>query len=119
MSLTGNAEGSVLRGKLSGLETIQGYSAYEVAVINGFKGTEEEWLASLKGDKGDKGEPFRYEDFTEEQLEALKGEKGDRGDIGPRGFTGDSYILTEADKAEIAGIVLAEIPAYDNTVEVV
>lgn len=27
--------------------------------------------------KGDKGDPFRYEDFTPEQLAALKGEKGD------------------------------------------
>ena len=29
------------------------------------------------GPKGDKGDPFVYEDFTEEQLEALKGPKGD------------------------------------------
>lgn len=27
-----------------------------MAVENGFEGTEEEWLASLKGDPGDKGE---------------------------------------------------------------
>lgn len=33
-----------------------GKSAYELAVDHGFEGTEEEWLASLKGDKGDKGE---------------------------------------------------------------
>ena len=32
-----------------------GESAYEIAVDNGFVGTEEEWLASLKGDKGDTG----------------------------------------------------------------
>lgn len=31
----------------------------------------------LNGAKGDKGEPFVYEDFTPEQLEALRGEKGD------------------------------------------
>lgn len=37
-----------LHGTLSGLEMIQGYSAYEVAVINGFEGTQEEWLESLK-----------------------------------------------------------------------
>lgn len=30
----------------------QGLSAYQVAVINGFFGTEEEWLLSLKGDAG-------------------------------------------------------------------
>lgn len=34
-----------------------------------------------KGDKGDKGESFNYEDFTPEQLEALK-VKGDKGDKG-------------------------------------
>ena len=45
---------------------VPGLSAYEVAVKNGFVGTEQEWLASLKG------EPFTYEDFTPEQLEALQ-----------------------------------------------
>ena len=45
-----------------------GKSAYEVAVRNGFAGSETEWLASLKGDKGD---AFRYEDFTPEQVSAL------------------------------------------------
>lgn len=33
------------------------YSAYGIAVKHGFKGTEEEWLESLKGTKGEKGEP--------------------------------------------------------------
>lgn len=33
----------------------QGLSAYEIAVKNGFEGTEIEWLESLKGDKGDAG----------------------------------------------------------------
>lgn len=46
----------------------EGKSAYEVAVRNGFSGSETEWLASLKGDKGD---AFRYEDFTPEQVSAL------------------------------------------------
>ncbi len=35
--------------------TLQGDSAYTVAVKNGFVGTEAEWLASLKGDQGDQG----------------------------------------------------------------
>lgn len=34
---------------------LQGLSAYEVAVQNGFVGTETQWLASLKGDKGNTG----------------------------------------------------------------
>lgn len=32
-----------------------GRSAYEVALDNGFIGTEEEWLASLKGEQGIQG----------------------------------------------------------------
>ena len=32
-----------------------GKSAYEIAVNNGFVGTEKEWLASLKGSKGEPG----------------------------------------------------------------
>lgn len=32
---------------------ISGKSAYEIAVEQGFEGTEQEWLMSLKGDKGD------------------------------------------------------------------
>lgn len=56
----------------------QGDSAYQVAVDNGFEGTEEEWLASLKGDKGDKGDTGE------------KGDKGDTGDQGPQGDKGDT-----------------------------
>jgi hypothetical protein len=32
-----------------------GLSAYEIAQQNGFDGTQEEWLATLKGDRGDTG----------------------------------------------------------------
>lgn len=40
------------------------------------------------GEKGDKGEPFRYEDFTPEQLASLKGDKGDKGADGKDGANG-------------------------------
>ena len=30
-------------------QVLRGYSAYDIAVQNGFEGTEEEWLASLVG----------------------------------------------------------------------
>ena len=69
-----------------------GKSAYAIAVAHGFRGTEQEWLDSLKGlqgpqgEPGPKGEPFRYEDFTAEQLEALKGPKGDKGEDGLSAF---------------------------------
>lgn len=41
-----------------------------------------EQIEKLKGPKGDKGEPFKYSDFTAEQLLALKGPKGDPGSGG-------------------------------------
>lgn len=62
-----------------------GKSAYAIAVAHGFQGTEQEWLNSLrgpKGDPGDKGDPFKFSDFTPEQLNAIKGKKGDKGDHG-------------------------------------
>ena len=48
-------------------DAAKGESAYKIAVDNGFVGSEEEWLASLKGEKGEKGE---------------KGDKGDTGESG-------------------------------------
>ena len=64
---------------------VAGKSAYAIAVAHGFKGSEQDWLDSLKGpkgDPGDKGDPFKFSDFTQEQLNALKGKKGDTGDPG-------------------------------------
>lgn len=78
-----------------------GLSAYEIAVKNGFKGTEIEWLESLKGNKGDKGDKGEallsayeiavqegFEGTEEEWLESLKGDKGDKGDPGTNGNNG-------------------------------
>ena len=76
MSLSGSADSVVkLRGSLSIPEAIVGKSGYEIAVMHGFEGTEEEWLASLKG---------------------------------------EDYVLTEADKTEIADIVLASLPVAEG-----
>jgi hypothetical protein len=44
-----------------------GKSAYDIAVDNGFEGTEQEWLASLKGPQGIQGE------------QGPKGETGEQG----------------------------------------
>lgn len=62
-----------------------GKSAYAIAVAHGFKGSEQDWLDSLrgpKGDPGDKGDPLKFSDLTPEQLNALKGKKGDPGNPG-------------------------------------
>ena len=65
-------------------------SAYAIAQKHGYNGTESEWLASLKGDKGDTGAAFTYDMFTAAQLETLKvkGDKGDKGDTGAKGDPG-------------------------------
>lgn len=76
-----------------------GKSAYAIAVAHGFRGTEQEWLDSLKGlqgpqgEPGPKGDPFRYEDFTPEQLEALKGPKGDKGEDGASATADNAHQL--------------------------
>lgn len=42
-------------GNIIDIPALNGESAYNIAVKNGFVGTEAEWLESLKGEKGDKG----------------------------------------------------------------
>ena len=70
------------------------YSAYAIAVKNGFEGSEEEWLASLVGPQGPKGEtgetgPKGDTGATGPQgPQGEKGEKGDTGSQGPKGDTG-------------------------------
>ena len=53
----------------------------KVSTVTGQKGDP--------GPKGDKGDPFTYNDFTAEQLAALKGPKGDQGPRGLDGAKGD------------------------------
>ena len=61
-----------------------GESAYEIAVRNGFPGTEQEWLDSLKGEKGDKG------------ADGKNGEDGVEGDNGAPGEQGlSAYELAK------------------------
>ena len=81
----------------------RGASAYEIAVANGYVGTEEQWLESLKGEKGDKGDPFTWDDLTEEQKKELTGPKGDKGDTGEIG-----YIFFESDNDGHLYVVIAE-----------
>ena len=54
MSLQGNAAATELRGKINGLDVLT-VDAYAIAVKNGFKGTEAEWLKSLQGHNGKDG----------------------------------------------------------------
>lgn len=51
--------------------------------------------------KGDKGDPFTYDDFTPEQLAGLKGEKGEKGDTGDKGDKGDKGEAGTTDYNEL------------------
>jgi predicted DNA-binding ArsR family transcriptional regulator len=66
---------------------MDGKSAYQIALDNGYVGSESDWIYSLKGDRGSDG-LSAYEiavtylgfDGTEEDfIDSLKGEKGERG----------------------------------------
>lgn len=61
MRLTGDTYTDVrrLNCALQKLETegVEGKSAYQVALDEGFVGTEEEWLVSLQGPQGPQGPP--------------------------------------------------------------
>lgn len=76
--MEGNATSKKLMGTLSsgnslhgGVGTVfakDGKSAYEVALANGFDGTETEWLESLQGDKGDKGDAYFITDLDKQEI---------------------------------------------------
>ena len=88
----------------------RGKSAYEVAVENGFSGTETEWIASLKGEPGAPGAPgkdgengktpyvgdngnwYIGADDTGKPSRGEKGEKGEKGDKGAQGIQGEQGI---------------------------
>lgn len=78
-----------------GPQGLSGLSAYEIAVSEGYEGTEEEWIASLKGEvgptgamgpTGPRGETGRP-GFTGQQ--GPTGPQGDIGPTGPQGLKGD------------------------------
>lgn len=89
-----------------GRNGVDGKSAYDIAVSLGYTGTEEEWIASLKGadglkgPKGDKGDPGAtpseetiktiVEDYIGENPDEFKGPQGDRGPQGPKGDPGEA-----------------------------
>jgi hypothetical protein len=59
-------------------------SAYGIAVKYGFSGSEEEWIASLKGEKGDTGHGLEIKKYVETYE-----------DLPSRGSSGDIYQVSE------------------------
>lgn len=85
------------------LQGVDGKSAYQIAVDNGFVGTEAGWLASLQGTIGVDGKPgtngvscthlwngttLTVTSASGTSSANLKGDKGDKGDKGEQGATG-------------------------------
>ena len=79
-------------------------TAYQIAVKRGFIGTEDEWLASLKGDKGD---PItwqgQYDTLEELQQAHPTGEDGDAYLVGSHLYWWDSDTSAWVDAGSIQG----------------
>ena len=82
-------------------------SAYGIAVANGFRGSVKEWLESLIGPRGERGEAFTYDMFTPEQLEDLIGPTGPEG---PQGERGPAFTYADFTEEELAGLIGPEGP---------
>lgn len=60
---------------------VPGASAYEVAVKNGFKGTEAEWLASLQGHTPQKGQDYFTDTDKQEIVDEVVEQVGSTGSV--------------------------------------
>jgi hypothetical protein len=65
-------------------EWVDGLSGYGIAVENGFVGTQQQWLDSLVGPQGAKG------DTGEQGPQGDQGPQGEAGPEGPQGAKGDT-----------------------------
>lgn len=83
-----------------------GLSAYDVAVINGFVGTEAEWVQSLKGEKGEKGD---------QGLQGIQGEQGEQGIPGPQGAQGIQGPKGDPQTRDGLGLGVTDSPEFADT----
>ena len=67
----------------------RGFSAYEIALKEGFLGNEEEWLSTLVGPKGDRGLQGETGKQGIQGPMGPTGQRGPKGDVGPQGPKGD------------------------------
>lgn len=96
-------------------EAQNGKSAYEIAVENGFEGSEAEWLESLKGaqgaqgEKGDTGARGEKGEQGEKGDTGARGEKGEQGEQGEKGDTGAQGEKGEQGEQGEPGVGIADI----------
>lgn len=87
--------GWINQGRLQGTD---GKSAYQVACDNGYAGTEAEWLASLKGEKGDTTEFDELYFVKAEDKVSLKNNITFQGDVAVTGAIHSEQAYLVADK---------------------
>lgn len=96
------------------IRTNQGLSAYEVAVVNGFQGTQQEWLDSLKGQSAYKtAVDLGFEGTEAEWLDALVGPSAFQA-AKDNGFTGTEAEWLESLKGQSA-YQIAKANGYKGT----
>lgn len=127
-----------------GTDGTDGKSAYEIAVEEGFTGTEEEWLASLKGEQGipgqdgEQGVPgqngqdgapgigldynwentslgIKREDESTYDYVDLKGEKGEQGIPGENGADGADGFSPTANVVKVGSTATITITDATGT----
>ncbi|MEG1509131.1 MAG: trypsin-like peptidase domain-containing protein [Clostridia bacterium] len=98
-------------------------SAYDIAVKNGFVGTEQEWLASLKGADGKNGEDGAavYRGYSAYEVAVIKGFKGTELEwlaslTGKTGDKGETDISAAVNKAILS--VVSIVSNFKGTVNV-
>lgn len=84
-------DSGILDGKdgLNGDDGLDGINAYELAVDNGYVGSEREWLRTLIGEKGEPGLPGLP---GHDGLPGQDGQPGENGEPGPKGDKGDDGL---------------------------
>lgn len=99
---------------MSKIQDLGPVSAYALAVAQGFKGTVDEWLASLKGETGPQGPQGETGATGPTGPQGEQGPQGETGATGPAGADGHDYVLTDADKTEMVNAVLVALPTWEG-----
>lgn len=124
MSVVGTADGGAQRCQSSTPTIIagkEGASAYEVAVAQGFRGSEAEWLASLVGPQGEPGPegpqgpaPDMSDYYTKTEADALLEDKADTEEVS----TVAAGLASEAKEREAADSALrSQVEEVDARVQ--
>jgi len=86
-----------------------GQSAFDIAVLLGFQGTQAEWLASLVGAKGDTGAQ------GETGLQGIKGDQGIQGETGLQGIQGEPGLKGDAGLTGKSAFEIAQLNGFTGT----